>query len=95
MKTIYKTSTDATKLAALKFVAKSLNLTPKNHKLSGFAEACYNDNSIDELVEALGFRGADKTDCENWQIKPSEWRTAIREALESRLYDAIEDVENA
>ena len=91
-RTIYKTSEDATKLAALKFMAKTLNLTPQRHKLEGFAEAGFNDNSIAELVAALGFRSADETDCKNWEITPTQWRTAIREALESRIWFAIEDI---
>ena len=89
---MYKTSENATKLAALNFMATTLNLKPRGHRLDGFAEACFNDNSIDDLVEALRMRSADKTDCKNWEITPSQWRKSIKEALESRLFYAIEDV---
>lgn len=90
---ILKTSEEATKLAAIRFMATTLNLTPRRHWLDGFAEACFNDNSIDDLVEALHMEAADTTDCKNWQITPSQWRKAIEEALESRMIYAIEDIE--
>lgn len=92
-KTIYKTSADATKLEALNYLAKQFNLTPQAHNLEGFAEACFNDNSNDELIDALKMRKADKTDCENWGITPSQWREAIREALEFRIWLAMEEIE--
>jgi len=92
-KTIYKTSEDATKLAALGFLAKTLKLTPQQHHLDGFAAACFDDNSNDELIEALKMRAADETDCKNWEITPSQWREAIREALEWRIWLAIGDIE--
>jgi len=92
MKTIYKTSTDATKLAALKFLANSLKLTPQQHNLEGFSEACFNDNSIEELINALRARSTDKTDCKNWAITPTQWENAIREAIEFRIWLAIEEV---
>ena len=92
---IYKTSPDATKMEAMRFLAERLNIAPQNHRLNGFATACFDDNSISELVEALKMRAADKTDCQNWQISPTQWREAIREALEYRLWLAIEDVESA
>ena len=90
--TIYKTSTDATKLAALRFLATEMNCTPKRHKLDGFAEACFNDNSIDELVEGLRMRAADSTDCKNWDITSTQWRRAIISALEFRIFLAVEDI---
>lgn len=68
----------------------SLDVTSRP-RLDGFAEACYDDNSIDELTEALDLRAADKTDCENWDIKPREWRLSIRLALSARCYEALEE----
>lgn len=62
-------------------------LTPTNHDLGGFAEACYCQNTASELLEALTLRAADETDCENWGITPGQWRYAIREALESKAFD--------
>ena len=56
--------------------------------LTGFAEACYDENSIAELEEALKLRAADKTDCENWKITPTQWRAAIVEALAAKREDA-------
>ena len=53
--------------------------------LSGFAEACYDQNSIVELREALAMPEADATDCEVWEITADEWRAAIEEALAARL----------
>ena len=52
--------------------------------LTGFAGACYDENSIAELEEALKLRAADKTDCENWTITPTQWRAAIVEALAAK-----------
>lgn len=54
-------------------------------ELDGFSEACFNDNSIDELRDALKQNSADKTDCENWRITPSEWRCSIEAALAAKL----------
>ena len=89
---IYKTSPNATKLTALDFMAKTLKLNPQRHKLEGFAEACVNGNSIMELITAIESRSSDKIDCRNWQITPTQWRAAIREALEFRIYLAITDI---
>lgn len=59
--------------------------------LGGFAEACYNDNSVSELLDALKSRSADKIDCENWGITPSQWRGAITEAIEHAMYLYVVD----
>lgn len=58
--------------------------------LDGFSEACYNDNSIDELRDALS-RSADKTDCENWRISPTQWRGSIERALAAKIIVANDD----
>ena len=55
--------------------------------LTGFAEACYDTNTVAELEEALKQRAADKTDCEEWKITPTQWRAAIAEALEAKTAD--------
>ena len=49
-------------------------------ELDGFSEACYNDNSIEDLVVALR-SGVDLVDCENWNLTESEWEGAIKDAL--------------
>ena len=48
-----------------------------------FADACHT-NALDELETALRQRAADATDCREWDITPTEWRAAIRTALEER-----------
>ena len=60
----------------------------KMKQLTGFAEACYDTNSVEELSAALKQRAADKTDCETWKITPTQWRAAIAEALAAKLEDA-------
>lgn len=64
---------------------------PRQHKLNGFSEACYNDNSVDELIDALKSRSADATDCENWKISKSAWRGKIRAALEYAMFKYVSD----
>jgi hypothetical protein len=45
-----------------------------------FAAACYNDNSIAELEQALS-DGPDATDMKEWGLSESEWREQVEEAL--------------
>ena len=59
-------------------------------QLTGFAEACYDTNSIAELEAALKQRAADKTDCQEWKITPTQWRAAIAEALAAKKAEAAE-----
>lgn len=92
-RTILKTSEFATQRAALKFLATSIKLTIQCNKLDGFAEACFNDNSLDELIDGIKMRAADKTDCKNWGITPTQWRSSIKDALECRLFFALEAIE--
>lgn len=66
-------------------------ISPEDCKIEGFAEACYNENSVSELVEALKSRSADKTDCENWKITPSQWRGEIKSALEYAMFQYVSD----
>ena len=60
----------------------------ENHFLTPFAAACYETNTITELWAALVQRGADRTDCRAWKITPTEWRTAIGQALAAKRADA-------
>lgn len=55
---------------------------------SDFTTACYEQNTVDELREALAQPEADATDCETWGLTADEWRAAIRTALAERLVDA-------
>ena len=86
--------TKSTVLAAINFTAKTLHLKPNEHHLYGFAEACFNQNSDEELIDAICDGPADKTDCENWGITASEWQDSICRALEYRLFLAIENMEH-
>ena len=61
-------------------------------QLTGFAEACYDTNRVEELEAALKQRAADKTDCDTWRITPTQWRAAIAEALAAKLEDADKQV---
>ena len=62
-------------------------IVAENLRSDGFAAACYNDNSVDELLAALRQRAADKTDCKNWGITPTQWRSSIQEALAGMAFD--------
>ena len=53
----------------------------------GFQEACYDQNSIDELLEGLKSMSADQTDIADWNITATEWRAAIADALSDMIDD--------
>ena len=55
------------------------------HSLNGFAEACYDDNNYEDLVNALD-SVADAADCKNWHITAQEWKESIKQALEVSMY---------
>jgi hypothetical protein len=57
-------------------------------KLNGFAEACYDMNTVADLEVALTQRQADKTDCETWKITATQWRAAIAEALDAKTAES-------
>jgi len=54
--------------------------------LTGFAEACHDTNSTDELISALA-DGEDENDCKAWGISGEEWIDSIKSALSQQLYD--------
>lgn len=58
--------------------------------LEGFAEACYDQNKVSELVEALALP-ATETDMATWNIDSDEWRSAIEQALLAKAFDDIHD----
>lgn len=68
-----------------------LGIKPVRHKLDGFSEACYNDNSVSELIDALKSRAADTADCENWGISKTAWREEIRAAIEHAMFGYVSD----
>jgi hypothetical protein len=49
-----------------------------------FAAACFNDNSISELLGGLSEDLPDSQDCETWGIGQDEWRDAIFAALHEK-----------
>ena len=59
-------------------------------KLSGFAEACYDQNTFGDLIDSLLERTADKTDCTTWKISAADWREAIGEALRAKVQNYAE-----
>lgn len=68
-------------------------IKPRRHRLRGFAEACSDQNSVQDLLEGLKMKKADRSDMAAWGITASEWRTAIREALESSAWHYLDDQE--
>ena len=61
--------------------------------LTGFAEACYNMNSENELAESIIFWDqneiADSCDMKEWDISSYEWREAIESALAEKIRDRV------
>lgn len=55
-------------------------------KPNTFAEACYDQNSIAELEEALAGQ-PDVIDMETWRLTAPEWYEQIEIALEEKLKD--------
>lgn len=55
--------------------------------LTGFAEACYDNNSVRELFDALQEGGADSTSCADWGITAEESYSAMEEALAVKISD--------
>lgn len=68
-------------------------LRPFNHRWGDepaerFAEACYDTNSVAELINFDTATLADaRADMEQWGITLDEWRQAQREALELAMYE--------
>lgn len=56
-----------------------------------FAAACFDGNTIEELIEALTSMEADKSDCEAWNITPTEWRQGLGMALSEMISDIISE----
>ena len=53
---------------------------------NNFAVACYDMNSLDELVAATGT--PDEDDCREWGISGDEWRAAIDAAIRQKIEDS-------
>lgn len=61
--------------------ALTLGFKPYWHKLSGFAEACYNMNRYTEIKNCLT-ADVDESDCKEWDIDADDWREAQKHAIE-------------
>lgn len=61
-------------------------------KQNTFAAACYDQNSIEDLIDALASMSADKADCKAWGITPTEWRSEIAAALQAKVDDLRERI---
>lgn len=49
-----------------------------------FAAACFDQNSVSELEQALSRQEADATDCAEWNLTPEQWRAEIELALAAK-----------
>ena len=56
----------------------------------GFAMACINMNSIDDLLECT--KHTKQADMEQWKISERQWREAMDAALNGKLYSLVSDV---
>ena len=63
-----------------------MKIKTQDHNLTGFAEACFDCNSIDELINALLDGVADRKDCDRWNITEKEWLHDVKDALECLLF---------
>ena len=54
--------------------------------MNNFAEACYSQNSIVELQQALKGE-ADQSDMAEWGLTAGEWFEQIKEALDELVAD--------
>ena len=61
------------------------NIKPLDITLEGFGAACYDENSVDELLEALEI-GFDTTDAKNWKINEAQWWEGILNALGAKRF---------
>lgn len=55
---------------------------------NGFDAACYNQNTKQQL-DLSEVRKADKCDCAEWGIRPTEWAEQIGMAYEALVWDRI------
>lgn len=58
----------------------------KRSSLDGFAEACYDQNSYDDLKDCKTAR-PDTADMREWDLSAQEWRDAQAEAIEAAMED--------
>ena len=54
---------------------------------NSFAAACYNQNTVADLEEALQGE-PDEGDMATWNLTPAEWRAQIEQALAAKRAEA-------
>ena len=52
-----------------------------------FAAACYDQNSLQELMEALA-SGPDEQDMAAWGLTEAEWRAQVQQAIDAKRAEA-------
>lgn len=52
---------------------------------NSFAGACYDQNSLTELMEPHAPEDADVTDCKIWDLTPEQWSKSIELALQAKI----------
>lgn len=65
--------------------ARELSADADDVEPDSFAAACIKDNTISDLVEALGMSKADNGDCDTWGLTAVEWRAQIRAGLRAMV----------
>lgn len=60
---------------------------------NSFAAACYECNSIKELIDLLA-QQVNQTDCDIWGLSHTVWRESIKFALEARISELQEKITN-
>lgn len=88
----------AEKFSHLSYGEISQKLKDAQAELSEFSEACFNQNSIKELQDAIAGE-PDSTDMQTWGIDEDEWKEAIETALLALIGEEIcgqlDDAESA
>lgn len=69
-------------------------LKPQKHAIAGFAEASFDDNSVESLLD-FNEATPDRADMDAWEIDADQWRNAQREALETAMYYFEQDKKTA
>ncbi len=59
-----------------------------DYPLVSFATACYDHNSVKELMDALAAQ-PDLSDMSEWHITPLEWREGVQAALNAKLFNEL------
>jgi len=77
----------------IKIIAKQADIAVPTERINidndGFAAACYNSNTIEDMLEALSMDAKDRS---QWELTPSAWRENIRDALSLMLWDIVEEI---